>query len=191
VQVADQGGADHGTMLSRQAEPVQHAVRRVARKTSNRPQTAALAQKRQRFEHRGARASQRLEDRMFILAECVSARCAVEATLHAVEDPDVAGSHDPIVGASRAVAPLPSGFHGVSPPSDEDTPGGRSRPVIDCTPVQHSRLTDTLPMLACSENTGLPFTALCRLRIFGFVRGGRPSRPPQIFMGSGEILRMS
>ena len=51
-QIAYERGADHGTMLSCQCEPVQHAVRRAARKTGHCPETAALAQKRQSFKYR-------------------------------------------------------------------------------------------------------------------------------------------
>src|SRR5262245_25213185 len=117
-------------MPSCQGKPVQHAVRRVASKTGHRPQAAALAQERQRFEYRRARASQGLEERMLIRAEGVPARRAVVALLHVAKDLAVAGSRDPVVGASLAVAPSPTGFHDASPPGNDDTSDGLSRPTV-------------------------------------------------------------
>jgi hypothetical protein len=43
-EIPDERGADHGTMLSRQCEPVQDAIRGVARETCRRPQAVALDQ---------------------------------------------------------------------------------------------------------------------------------------------------
>ena len=116
-------------MPSCQCEPVQHAVRRVASQTGHRPQAATLAQERQRFDYRRARASQGLEERMLIGAEGVPARRAVVASLHVAKDLDVAGSRDPVVGARLAVAPSPSGFHDASPPGNDDTSDGLSGPT--------------------------------------------------------------
>ena len=76
-----------GTMLSCQCEPVQHAIRGVARKTCHRPQAVALAQQGQRFEYRRARAAQGLEERMLVRAEGAPARRAVVASLDVAERP--------------------------------------------------------------------------------------------------------
>src|SRR4051812_23954249 len=119
-------------MLSRQGEPVEHAIRGVVRQTCRRPQAVALDQQGQSFEYRRVRATQGLEERMPVLAERAPARRAVIAPLDVAEYLDIAGSDSPRVGAGRVVAPLLSGSHDVSPPGRDDTSGGRSR------------LTDTL-----------------------------------------------
>jgi hypothetical protein len=132
VQIADERDADRRTMLSRQVEPVEHAIRGVVRQTCRRPQAVALDQQGQSFEYRRARATQGLEERMLVLAERASARRAVIASLDVAERLDVAGSHFPVIAASRVVAPSLFEFHDASPPEKDDTSGGRSR------------LTDTL-----------------------------------------------
>ena len=119
-------------MRPRQCEPVQDAIRGVARVTCRRPQAVALGQQGQGFEYRRARAAQGLEERMFVRTEGASARGAVIASLDVTERLDVAGSNFPIIAASRVAAPSLSEFHGASPPEEDDTSCGRSR------------LTDTL-----------------------------------------------
>jgi hypothetical protein len=116
VQIADARGADRRTMLARQGEPVEHAIRGVVRQTCRRPQAVALDQQGQSFEYRRARATQGLEERMLVLAESSSARRAVIASLDVAESPDVAGSHVPVIAASRVVAPSLFEFHDASPP---------------------------------------------------------------------------
>ncbi len=76
-----------------------------------------------------ARASQSLEERMLIRAERVPARRPVVALLHVAKGLDVARSRDPLVGASLAVAPLPSEFHDASPPENDDTSDDLSQPT--------------------------------------------------------------
>src|SRR5262249_10185541 len=76
-----------------------------------------------------ARVSQSLEERRLIRAERVPARRAGAALLHVAKDLDVAGTRDPVVGASLAVAPLPSGFHDASPPDNDDPSDRLSRPT--------------------------------------------------------------
>jgi hypothetical protein len=116
VQIADERGADRGPMLSRQGEPVEHAIRGVVRQTCHRPQAVALDQQGQSFESGRARATQGLEERMLVRAERASARRAVEASLDVAERLDVAGSHVPVIAASRVVAPSLFEFHDPSPP---------------------------------------------------------------------------
>lgn len=132
MQIADERDADRRTMLSCQVEPVEHAIRGVVRQTRRRPQAVALDQQGQSFEYCRARATQRLEERMLVLAEGVSARRTVIAALDVAERLDVAGSHFPVIAASRVAAPSLLEFHDASPPEKDDTSGGRSR------------LTDTL-----------------------------------------------
>src|SRR4051812_34453481 len=116
-------------MLSRQCEPVQDAIRGVARETCRRPQAVALDQQGQGLEYRRARAAQGLEERMLVRAEGASARGAVIAPLDVTEHLDVAGSNFPVIAAGRVVAPLLAEFHDASPPEEDDTSGGRSRPT--------------------------------------------------------------
>ncbi len=116
MQIADERDADRRTMLSRQGEPVEHAIRGVVRQTCHRPQAVALDQQGQSFEYRCARATQGLEERMLVRAERSSARRAVITPLDVAESLDVAGSHVPVIAASRVVAPSLFEFHDASPP---------------------------------------------------------------------------
>jgi hypothetical protein len=141
-------------MLSRQCEPVQDAIRGVARETCRCSQAVALNQERQGFEYHRARAAQGLEERMLIRTEGVSARRAVRAPLHVAEGLDVAGSDFPVVGASRVVAPLLSQFHDASPPERDDTSGGRSR-LTDTLGIFHG-LRIQHPFAESLGKTGLP-----------------------------------
>src|SRR4051812_13779916 len=105
-------------MLSRQCEPVPHAIRGGARETCRRPQAVALDQERQGFEDRRARAAQGLEERLLVLAERALTRRAVVATLDVAERLEVTGSDFPVVGASRVVAPLLSELHDAHLPRE-------------------------------------------------------------------------
>jgi hypothetical protein len=53
---------------------------------------------------------------MLVRAERASARRAVKASLDVAESLDVAGSHVPVIAASRVVAPSLFEFHDASPP---------------------------------------------------------------------------
>ena len=135
-------------MLSRQCEPVQDAIRGVARETCRCPQAVALDQQGQGFEYRRARASQGLEERMLVRAEGAPARDAVIASLDVTEHLDVAGSNFPVIAAGRVVAPLLPEFHDASPPEEDDTSGSRSRPTDTLGEFHGLRIQHPIPRRA-------------------------------------------
>ena len=110
-----------------QVEPMEEAMGRVMRETCDSPQTVALPQEGQGFDHHQARATHGLEERGLIRAKGVPTSCTVLALCNVTEDPDMASCDCAKVGTGFVVTPLPREFHDISPPPPhDDTSNGLS-----------------------------------------------------------------
>ena len=127
MQIADESRA-HGSRVSPcQVEPMEDAIGRVMRETCYRPQTVALPQEGQGFDHHQARATHGLEERVLICTKGVTTSRTGIALFNVTEDPDIASFDCAKVGTGFVVTPLPREFHDVSPPpTHDDTSNGLS-----------------------------------------------------------------
>ena len=127
MQIADESRA-HGSRVSPcQVEPMEDAIGRVMRETCYSPQTVALPQEGQGFDHHQARTTHGLEERVLICAKGVTTSRTVIALFNVTEDPDIASFDCAKVGTGFVVTPLPREFHDVSPPpKHDDTSNGLS-----------------------------------------------------------------
>jgi hypothetical protein len=90
MEIADESRTDGSRVLPCQVEPVENAIRRVMGETCYSPQTVALAQEGQGFDHHQARTTHGLEERVLIFAKGVTTSRTVIALFNITEDPDIA-----------------------------------------------------------------------------------------------------
>ena len=72
MQIADESRAHSSRVSPCQGEPMEDAIGRVMRETCYSPQTVALPQEGQGFDHHQARATHGLEERVLICAKGLS-----------------------------------------------------------------------------------------------------------------------
>jgi hypothetical protein len=127
MPIAEESRA-HGSRVSPcQVEPMEDAMGRMMRETCDSPQTVALPQEGQGFDHHQARTTHGLEERVRIFAQGVTTSRTVIALFNVTEDPDIASVDCAKVGTGLVVTPLPREFHDVSPPPQhDDTSNGLS-----------------------------------------------------------------
>jgi hypothetical protein len=127
MEMTDESRTDGSRVLPCQVEPVEDAIGRVMRETCYSPQTIALTQEGQGFDHHQAWTTHGLEERVLIGAKGMSTSRTVIALFNVTEDPDVASFDCAKVRTGFGVTPLPRKFHDVSPPSQhDDTSNGLS-----------------------------------------------------------------
>ena len=127
MEIADESRTDGSRVLPCQVEPVENAIRRVMGETCYSPQTVALAQEGQGFDHHQAWATHGLEERVLIGAKGVSTSRTVVTLFNVTEDLDVASVDCATIRTGFGVTPLPREFHDVFPPSQhDDTSNGLS-----------------------------------------------------------------